>query len=453
MDLDKMLVRSDDHVATIKKDSSYLDLGKTSNKRIYSNSQHCSIKKRFKGITGNEFTCDQFGDGKGADSENNVFEKQSQSPDESDSQEVISLVKKHFIVQDLGVAEMMAEGDSKIYVHVHAKEHCKELVQRLIVHIGENKSWEVYFQKEPLIEIPNIEHLLDSGQSSIVYTDVALDTTNPVESTEINSNDMDMSNSKPVSVDTLDIHVEVTNTNDVDNNSDKTPVAGGEVRYSVHAVGTQVTNTDDVDDNSDKTPGDGGEGIISEGQTILNVDDNADKEMGVGGAVQYTVHTVDADGTKSDDVDDNSDNKPGAGGADISKYIPEDDNSDNVNKPMDVTSADESSETDAGGKNENDSKNEDSGSDSKSDSESSHSNSSPSGSSEFESGSENKSSGESSKSSKVGCEKNNVHDNKTVACDIMSEQKESAEVPAKLFLNIVMEMSLTLVMTCYLRNS
>ena len=65
---------------------------------------------------------------------------------------------------------------------------------------------------------------------------------------------MDASNPKPVSVGTLDIHVE-------------------------------VTNTDDVDDNSDKTPGDGGEGIISEGQTIPDVDDNGDKEIGAGGAV------------------------------------------------------------------------------------------------------------------------------------------------------------------------
>ena len=191
-----------------------------------------------------------------------------------------------------------------------------------------------------------------------------------------------------------------------------------------------MINTDDVDDHSDKTPvGDGGEGIISEGQTIPDVDDNGDKEMSAGGAVRYTVRTVDADGAKSNDVDDNSDNKPGAGGADISKYIPEDDNNDNVKKPMDVTSADEPTETHDGGKN---SKNEDSGtSDSKSDSESSDSNSTSSGSSEFESGSENKSSGKSSKSSKVGSKKNKVHDNKTVACNIASEQKESAEVPAK----------------------
>ena len=47
----------------------------------------------------------------------------------------------------------------------------------------------------------------------------------------------------------------------------------------------------------------------------------------------------------------------------------------------------------------------------------------------MKSGSENKSSGESSKSSKLGSEKINVHDNETDTCDIMSEKKESAEVP------------------------
>ena len=234
MDLDKMLVRSDDHDATIKQDSADVDLSKTSNKRTYSDSQHCPFKKRFKGITGNEFTCGQSGDGKGADT--NFVEKQSQSPDESDLQEVISLVKRHFIVQDLGVAEMMAEGDSKIHVHVHTKEHCKELIQRLIVHIGENKGWKIYFQKVPIVQIPNIQHLISSGQTSIVYTDIALENNNLVESTEKISDDTDASNSNPVSVGThVDIHVEVTNNDDVDNDTEKTPVVGGEVRYSVHA--------------------------------------------------------------------------------------------------------------------------------------------------------------------------------------------------------------------------
>ena len=63
-------------------------------------------------------------------------------------------------MQDLGVAEMLAEGDSQIHAYVHAKDYLKELVQRLIVHIGENKGWEVYFQKVPIVQIPNIQHLI-----------------------------------------------------------------------------------------------------------------------------------------------------------------------------------------------------------------------------------------------------------------------------------------------------
>ena len=339
MDLDKTLVRSDDHDATSKKDSANVDLSKTSNKRTYSDFQHCPFKKHFKGVKGNELTRDQSGVSEGADSKTNFVEKQSQSPDDSYSQEVISLVKRHFIVQDLGVAEMMVEGDSQIHVHVHAKDDLKELVQRLIVHIGENKGWEVYFQKVPIVQIPNIQHLIGSGQTSIVYTDIALENNNPLESTEKISNDTDASNSNPVSDRTQgDVHVEVTNRDDVVNRSSKTPVVGGEVRYSVHA---QVTNTDD----------------------------NGDKEMG----------------------------------------------------------ADEPNETDDGGKNENDSGT----SNSKLDSESSDSKSSSSGSSEYQSCSANKSSGESSKSSKLGSEKNKVHDNNTVACDIMSDQKDSAEVPTE----------------------
>ena len=264
MDLDKTLVRSDDHDATIKKDYADVDLSKTSNKRTYSDSQYCPFKKRFKGRKGNEFTHDQsgvgddqFGVGEGADSKTNFVEKRSQSPEDSYSQEVISLVKRHFIVQDLGVAEMLAEGDSQIHVYVHAKDDLKELVQRLIVHIGENKGWEVYFQRVPIVQIPNIQHLIGSGQTSIVYTDIALEHNNPLESTEKNSYETDASNSNPVSDRTQgDVHAEVTNMDDVVNGSSKTPVVGGEVRYSVRA---QVTNTNDVVNGSSKTPVVGGE--------------------------------------------------------------------------------------------------------------------------------------------------------------------------------------------------
>ena len=163
-----------------------------------------------------------------------------------------------------------------------------------------------------------------------------------------------------------DVHVEVTNTDDVVNGSSKTPVVGGEVRYSVHA---QVTNTDDVVNGSSKTPVVGGEVRYSVHAQVTNVDDNGDKEMGT----------------------------------------------------------DKLSQTDDGGKNENDSGT----SDSEPDSESSDSESSSSGSSEYQSSSADKSPGESSKSSKLGSEKNNVHDNNTVACDITSEQKDSAEVPTE----------------------
>ena len=242
------------------------------------------------------------------------------------------------------------------------------------MHVGENKGWEVYFQKVPIVQIPNIQHLIGSGQTSVVYTDIALEHNNPLESTEKISDDTDASNSNPVSDCTqCDVHAEVTNTDDVVNGSSKTAVVGGEVRYSVHA---QVTN----------------------------MDDNGDKEMGT----------------------------------------------------------DKLSETDDGGKNENDSGT----SDSKPDSESSDSESSSSGSSEYQSGSADKSSGESSKSSKLGFEKNNVHDNNTVACDITSEQKDSAEVPTEekdeeslsqmvmeVSLTLMMKKSLNLVTTCYLRNS
>ena len=44
MNLDKTLVRSDDHDATIKKDYADVDLSKTSNKRTYSDSQYCPFK-------------------------------------------------------------------------------------------------------------------------------------------------------------------------------------------------------------------------------------------------------------------------------------------------------------------------------------------------------------------------------------------------------------------------
>ena len=153
-------------------------------------------------------------------------------------------------MQDLGMAEMLVEGDSQIHVYVHAKDDLKELVQRLIVHVGENKGWEVYFQKVPIVQILNIQHLIGRGQTSVVYNDIALEHNNPLESTEKISDDTDASNSNPVSDCTQgDVLSEVTNMDNVVNGSSKTTVVGGEVRYSVHA---QVTN---MHDNGDKEMG------------------------------------------------------------------------------------------------------------------------------------------------------------------------------------------------------
>ena len=191
-----------------------------------------------------------------------------------------------------------------------------------------------------------------------------------------------------------DVHVEVTNTDDVVNGSSKTPVVGSEVRYSVHA---QVTNTDDVVNGSSKTPVVGGEVRYSVHAQVTNTDDvvnGSSKTPVVGGEVRYSVHA------EVTNTNDNGDKEMGT---------------------------DEPSETDDGGKNENDSGT----SDSEPDSESSDSKSSSSGSREYQSSSADKSSGESSKSSKLGSEKNNVHDNNTVACAITSEQKDSAEVPTE----------------------
>ena len=103
----------------------------------------------------------------------------------------------------------------------------------------------------------------------------------------------------------VDIHVAVTNKDDIENNSDKTPVFGGEVRYSVHA---RVTKSPDFEDDIEKKPVGRGELITSERKQFSDVD-NGDKEMGAHG--------------------------------DIS----EDAKSASVNKPMDVTSTDEANDT------------------------------------------------------------------------------------------------------------
>ena len=100
----------------------------------------------------------------------------SDSPDNNIADDIITFNKNHFIVQDLGMGEMLAEGKSKVHIHVNTKSEFKWLIQRLIVKVGKNKGWDVLFGKIPLVEIPKIDNLLQ-GNGCVVYTDIALDKT------------------------------------------------------------------------------------------------------------------------------------------------------------------------------------------------------------------------------------------------------------------------------------
>ena len=92
-------------------------------------------------------------------------------------EDIIIFRKKHFIVQDLGVGEMVAEGKSKVHIHVNSKAEFRGLLQRLIVKIGENKGWEVVLENIPYVKIPNIDNLVNQSQNGVVmYSDIALDT-------------------------------------------------------------------------------------------------------------------------------------------------------------------------------------------------------------------------------------------------------------------------------------
>ena len=84
----------------------------------------------------------------------------SDSPDNIIVDDIITFNKNHFIVQDLGMGEMFAEGKSKVHIHLNTKSEFKQLLQRLNVKVGENKGWDVLFSKISLVEIPKIDHLL-----------------------------------------------------------------------------------------------------------------------------------------------------------------------------------------------------------------------------------------------------------------------------------------------------
>ena len=90
---------------------------------------------------------------------------------------------------------MMAEGKSKIYVHVHTSSEYKDLIQRLIVKIGENKGWKAHFEKVPLVEIPNIQHLLHNGETVVVYTDIALESKSDAPNLDVSINNQMTENS------------------------------------------------------------------------------------------------------------------------------------------------------------------------------------------------------------------------------------------------------------------
>ena len=104
-------------------------------------------------------------------------------------EDIITFRKKHFIVQDLGVGEMVAEGKSKVHIHVSSKSEFRSLLQRLIVKIGENKGWEVVLENIPYVKIPNIDNLVNQSQNGVVmYSDIALDSLLKTQSGDSGSN-------------------------------------------------------------------------------------------------------------------------------------------------------------------------------------------------------------------------------------------------------------------------
>ena len=111
-----------------------------------------------------------------------------QSSCSESAEDIITFRKKHFIVQDLGVGEMVAEGKSKVHIHVNSKSEFRSLLQRLIVKIGENKGWEVVLENIPYVKIPNIDNLVNQSQNGVVmYSDIALDTSLKTQSGDIGS--------------------------------------------------------------------------------------------------------------------------------------------------------------------------------------------------------------------------------------------------------------------------
>ena len=121
MQVDKTAVISGPHQSETKDSTEVM----VSHKRPLSDPQMCPFKKRFRNQEGKTYQFDKTGD----EGPVHISDQSDTSfSSECESAETISLFKEHFIVQDLGVAEMMAEGESKIYVHVHTSSEYKDLL-------------------------------------------------------------------------------------------------------------------------------------------------------------------------------------------------------------------------------------------------------------------------------------------------------------------------------------
>ena len=123
MQVDKTAVISGPHQSETKDSTEVM----VSHKRPLPNPQTCPFKKKFRNQEGKTYQFDNTGD----EGPVHISDQSDTSfSSECNSAEIISLFKEHFIVQDLAVAEMMAEGESKIYVHVHTSSEYKNWMQR-----------------------------------------------------------------------------------------------------------------------------------------------------------------------------------------------------------------------------------------------------------------------------------------------------------------------------------
>ena len=123
--------------------------------------------------------------------------------------------------------------------------------------IGENKGWKAHFEKVPLVEIPNIPHLLHNGKMVVIYTDIALDSKSDVPNPDVsirkkinenaNHHSSDLSASHEVHIDS-----HVTETSGLIGGSCR----GSEVRIKQNVGVEDVTKTDsnksmDIESKSD----------------------------------------------------------------------------------------------------------------------------------------------------------------------------------------------------------